>query len=52
MRESASSGDAFYLDIVHLTPRGADFAMKAIAPELGVTESGRYPVALARDRLS
>jgi len=36
MRESASSGDAFYLDTFHLTPRGADFAMKAIAPELGV----------------
>lgn len=38
MRASESSGDAFYLDIVHLTPRGADFAMKAIAPELGIQE--------------
>ncbi|WP_235864999.1 acyltransferase family protein [Pseudomonas frederiksbergensis] len=38
MRESASSGDAFYLDIVHLTPYGANYAMKAIAPELGVND--------------
>lgn len=38
MRESASSGDAFYLDIVHLTPRGSAFAVKAIAAELGVSD--------------
>lgn len=38
MRESASSGGSFYLDIVHLTPHGANFAMKAIASELGVTD--------------
>lgn len=36
MRESASSGDAFYLDIVHLTPRGAEFAIKAVVSELGI----------------
>ena len=38
MRASESSGDAFYLDIVHLTPHGADFAIKTIAPELGVQD--------------
>ncbi|KAB0508740.1 acyltransferase family protein [Pseudomonas lini] len=38
MRESASSGEAFYLDIVHFTPHGASFAMKAIAPELGIND--------------
>nr|WP_224790259.1 SGNH hydrolase domain-containing protein [Pseudomonas fluorescens] len=38
MRASESSGDAFYLDIVHLTPHGADFVMKAVAPELGVQD--------------
>lgn len=38
MRESAASGDAFYLDIVHLTPRGSDYAIRAIATELGVTD--------------
>ncbi len=38
MRESASSGDAFYLDIVHLTPRGSDFVVRSIARELGVEE--------------
>ncbi|KAB0490640.1 acyltransferase family protein [Pseudomonas vancouverensis] len=36
-RESASSGAAFYLDIVHFTPHGANFAMRAIASELGIT---------------
>jgi peptidoglycan/LPS O-acetylase OafA/YrhL len=38
MRESASSGDAFYLDIVHLTPSGSAFVIKAIAAQLGVAE--------------
>ncbi|MDD0998600.1 acyltransferase [Pseudomonas sp. TNT2022 ID1044] len=38
MRESESSGDAFYLDIVHFTSHGANFAIKAIAPELGVND--------------
>jgi peptidoglycan/LPS O-acetylase OafA/YrhL len=38
MRESASSGDAFYLDIVHLTPHGSDFVARAIARELDITD--------------
>ncbi len=38
MRETASSGDAFYLDIVHLTRHGSDFVARAIARELGVTD--------------
>ncbi len=31
MRESTSSGDVFYLDIVHLTLSGSVFVIKAIA---------------------
>lgn len=38
MRESATSGDAFYLDIVHLTPHGSAFVIKSIASELGVDD--------------
>ncbi|MFG6206199.1 acyltransferase family protein [Pseudomonas retamae] len=38
MRESAMSGDAFYLDIVHLTPHGSAFVIKAIASEMGVND--------------
>ena len=36
MRESARSGDAFYLDIVHLNKTGSEFAVNALAGELGI----------------
>jgi peptidoglycan/LPS O-acetylase OafA/YrhL len=36
MRESDRSGNAFYLDIVHLNKTGSDFTMRAVAGELRV----------------
>jgi len=33
-RADADSGETFYLDIVHLTPAGATFAVKQISPQL------------------
>jgi peptidoglycan/LPS O-acetylase OafA/YrhL len=38
MRKSDKSGDAFYLDIVHLNPRGSDFVVRALAKQLGIAD--------------
>jgi peptidoglycan/LPS O-acetylase OafA/YrhL len=34
MRQSDKSGDSFYLDIVHLNPRGSDFVIRSISGQL------------------
>jgi peptidoglycan/LPS O-acetylase OafA/YrhL len=34
MRQSDKSGDSFYLDIVHLNPRGSDFVIRSISRQL------------------
>ena len=36
MRESERSGQAFYLDIVHLNKTGSDFTIRAVAGALGI----------------
>ena len=36
MRESVRSGQAFYLDIVHLNKTGSDFTIRAVAGALGI----------------
>ncbi len=37
-RASVDSGDAFYLDVVHLNKTGSDYVIRKIAPELGFRE--------------